>query len=405
MRKISLSSHGLSYLEGCKGFNMISFVAGGNTYNLPNFIAFFLSPKLAISFMKGGMFNTITLQTQDYAGIFQKIVDLAFGKEVEIFDNEIQTLHNYATELENSELCNLLNGFSSLQYSSSSFQRKSILQTYSNPSISSNNVTFHKSALPLLRRPNNAPSALPPLNPSHSARTIINRNKTFQMLQPLQQNPPAEPQNMQIKAVPPPGTRVHIAPRHNVSHSSDRPKTPVVPETNNPASAWGCTVDQNAPVLILKNTQKPRRGAAKIGMAKIESSSCRGTEYEAENILSANIDKCFISLNEAGSWILVDFGNKFLIPSAYSIGGIASTDSYQPQNWALEVLHNEEWFTIDRQKDSPLTQGECRIIQINNEYPGHIFRLRQMGKNSSGSMFLALSTFELFGKLCYGTVE
>ena len=88
MRKISLSSHGLSYLEGCKGFNMISFVAGGNTYNLPNFIAFFLSPKLAISFMKGGMFNTITLQTQDYAGIFQKIVDLAFGKEVEIFGTE-----------------------------------------------------------------------------------------------------------------------------------------------------------------------------------------------------------------------------------------------------------------------------------------------------------------------------
>lgn len=130
--------------------------------------------------------------------------------------------------------------------------------------------------------------------------------------------------------------------------------------------------------------------------------------------------------NEPFSYFGVDLGEgRLLMPSCYSIMNRNST-THVLMNWHLEGSNDmKEWIILDRRiylSDNPYEnyqleeeqkllkkKGATSTWAINLDVSKQFgargfryFRLVQVGKNSSGSDNLALSGFELYGKVCGG---
>lgn len=130
--------------------------------------------------------------------------------------------------------------------------------------------------------------------------------------------------------------------------------------------------------------------------------------------------------NEAYSYFGVDLGDsRLLMPTCYTIMNRNST-THVMMNWHLEGSNDmKDWIILDRRiylSDNPYENYQLEEEQKLLKKKGatstwaisqdvirqfgargfRYFRIVQVGKNSSGSDNLALSGFELYGKVCGG---
>lgn len=130
--------------------------------------------------------------------------------------------------------------------------------------------------------------------------------------------------------------------------------------------------------------------------------------------------------NEPQSFFGVDIGQgRMLLPTCYTIRNRNST-THVLMNWHLEVSNDKvNWTVLDRrvyltgntEEDLQYAQEQKELAQkghtstwgVETEIYREIgftgfryFRIVQVGRNSSGSDNLALSGFELYGKVCAG---
>lgn len=154
---------------------------------------------------------------------------------------------------------------------------------------------------------------------------------------------------------------------------------------------------------------KAQAFASSVGFGKIEDFLTR----TANNLRTGN---------EPNSYLGVDIGNRYLLPSAYSLRN-RNSKSHVCYNWQLEGSRDQvNWQILDRRvhytgddsydynfetdRNALKTPGATSTWGIDPEAldpEGYrFFRIVQIDKNSSGSYNLALSNIEIYGKAIRG---
>ena len=140
----------------------------------------------------------------------------------------------------------------------------------------------------------------------------------------------------------------------------------------------------------------------------ITSSSCRyGSEqYQPQNVINYDDNISFLSEDVPNSWIRFDFKDHRIIPTSYTIktSQRPCTDDCHPKSWVIEGSTDQNsWEVIDTVNDCSDLNGCTRIhnfgmkTQSINKF--RYIQMRQTGKNWANKDFLAINSFELFGKL------
>jgi hypothetical protein len=87
--------------------------------------------------------------------------------------------------------------------------------------------------------------------------------------------------------------------------------------------------------------------------------------------------------------------------SHYSIRSRPDSDGHHPKNWVVEGwIEGTQWIELDRRSERCELVGLSRSVSFStsgSEFFRKI-RLRQTGANSSGSHYLTVGAFELFGE-------
>jgi hypothetical protein len=110
----------------------------------------------------------------------------------------------------------------------------------------------------------------------------------------------------------------------------------------------------------------------------------------------------WMSTNDPNSWICFDFKDRDVSLTNYTLKS-GGADGWFPVNWVIEGSNNGmDWTTLDTQTAQTLrgkyVVDNFRCSSHRSEY-FRCIRLRQTGKNSTGSDQLLLCNVEFFGKL------
>jgi hypothetical protein len=136
----------------------------------------------------------------------------------------------------------------------------------------------------------------------------------------------------------------------------------------------------------------------------ISASSGRSGRDAPRNTADLTADSVFVSANTANQWLCYDFKNRRVLPSYYTLRSNfdGQPNWSNPKSWVVEISDDGvEWVMVDVQQNTcclndrnvvasfPIRGGkECRMV-----------RLRQTDLNHSGTHFLVMSSFEVFGTL------
>jgi hypothetical protein len=136
------------------------------------------------------------------------------------------------------------------------------------------------------------------------------------------------------------------------------------------------------------------------GTVEVKSSGDNGNS--AYQIVGENWSTYWISTNQPGSWILLDFKTRSVSPTHYTIK--SDNGGYYIKAWAVEGSNdNTTWTQLDSQSTNDHTSvSVVRTYSIQNASTIPFFkyiRLRQTSTNANNSHYLALSGFEIFGRI------
>lgn len=138
---------------------------------------------------------------------------------------------------------------------------------------------------------------------------------------------------------------------------------------------------------------------------KIECSNQYRDSYGPNNTVLFNENKYFCSNGDSNSWISFDFKNHRAIPNYYSIkSGPYPQNAHHPKTWVIEGSNNnKKWDIISEQDCCPSLNGKNFVcaFPIKNSCSKRFryIRMRQTGSNWANCYFLAIDSFEIFGKL------
>jgi hypothetical protein len=125
---------------------------------------------------------------------------------------------------------------------------------------------------------------------------------------------------------------------------------------------------------------------------------------DPKNIADLEVHSNFGSLNMPNQWICYDFQDMRIRPTHYSIKSSydARVNDANLKSWVVEVsISGSEWDIIDQRDMNNELNGPNRIrsFPVSDVEECRYIRLRQTGKNHSGTDFLIFSAFEVFGTL------
>jgi len=137
------------------------------------------------------------------------------------------------------------------------------------------------------------------------------------------------------------------------------------------------------------------------GIIEVTSST---TEYnEPHQVLNNQWKDFWYSKDEPNQWLCIDFKEKKLNINYYSIKTHGSGPGFSHiKSWIIEgSVSGHEWVIIDsKQNNFDLNRRNAIVsYSIINEGQFRYIRIKQTGKNHSGSNYLCLAGLELFGKL------
>eukprot|EP01084_Bolivina_argentea_P160593 279642_1 len=109
-----------------------------------------------------------------------------------------------------------------------------------------------------------------------------------------------------------------------------------------------------------------------------------------------------VTIAEDNAWMQVDFKDKLIQPSYYTLKHYSSWDAEALRNWTLQASNDGiHWATVKQhEEDTSLSKrGETHtwILQSRGAY--RIWRIKQTGLNSHKRKYLACSGIEFYGQL------
>jgi hypothetical protein len=112
-------------------------------------------------------------------------------------------------------------------------------------------------------------------------------------------------------------------------------------------------------------------------------------------------DNCFYSANAPDQWFCYDFKDRRVVLTHYIVRP-HQWAKYNPRSWVVESSNDgESWIELDR-KVSCDDLSEVHVIRgfpISIAVQGRMVRFRHTGRNLSGSYYLCLTAFEVYGTL------
>jgi len=137
------------------------------------------------------------------------------------------------------------------------------------------------------------------------------------------------------------------------------------------------------------------------GIVSVTQSSTYSNLY-AKNCVDLNSDSYSETESQPNQWISFDFKEMKVRVTNYSIRAAHVQGCSNPKSWVIEVCDDgKSWEEVDRQGENQYLNGEnfSHTFNISNPRFCRFLRLRQISSHQSGSGFLVLRHFELFGSL------
>jgi hypothetical protein len=136
----------------------------------------------------------------------------------------------------------------------------------------------------------------------------------------------------------------------------------------------------------------------------IASSICNS--HVPKQALDLSTDTCFSSENRPNQWLCYDFKELRIVPSGYAIRSGAKgwcTPCYL-RSWVIETsMDGKTWNMIDRRGNiGSLTGAAIQSFSIPNGEECRMIRLRQTGKSDFNYDHLTVVSWEIFGTLLDG---
>lgn len=140
------------------------------------------------------------------------------------------------------------------------------------------------------------------------------------------------------------------------------------------------------------------------GIVSITSSSVYNDNHQPINATKSNENSFYLSNDEPNQWIMYDFAQNDIIPYHYSLRSTCGWGSDEENicNWTIEVSNDgKTWIEIDRHEESQDLNGSniTKKFAVQKNVRCKSIRIRQIGKNTYNRSYLALSLFEIFGKI------
>ena len=110
---------------------------------------------------------------------------------------------------------------------------------------------------------------------------------------------------------------------------------------------------------------------------------------------------CLGSYDNPPTWLEITFGNRYIIPSYYSMQGrISQYDGYYLRTWILEgKTQNGKWIKLDAQENNPFSYGSFKTFPIGINIPIKSLKINMTGTDSYGKWWICMRHFDIYGCL------
>lgn len=149
---------------------------------------------------------------------------------------------------------------------------------------------------------------------------------------------------------------------------------------------------------------QPFRNPGQRGILVVDSSPLaqQPASEPAWAITGREVVRC-VTLPSQETWFSVDFVRYAIRPTHYALRHYSSFDREALRNWVLEGSNNgKKWSSLNKHANdnSLFKKGMVHVWPVKkNKTAYRMFRIKMTGPNSNNNRFLALSGFEIYGKL------
>lgn len=146
------------------------------------------------------------------------------------------------------------------------------------------------------------------------------------------------------------------------------------------------------------------RNPMELEMLKVEPSSLMHNSEPPSAVVGREVVRC-VTQNKPNSFFIIDFQSFSIIPTAYTIRHYLSWNVEALRSWVFEGSTNKrDWVVLKKHiNDTTISViGQPYTIKLTEINPSQAFRyfcIRMTGPNSNNHNYLALSGFEIYGKL------
>ena len=141
-----------------------------------------------------------------------------------------------------------------------------------------------------------------------------------------------------------------------------------------------------------------------LGKIRVSASTVKGDSEPLSAVVGRTCVRC-VTESLPNQWMLIEFVDLYVIPTAYSLKHYSSFDVEALRNWRFEASNDcKTWFVImNHELDASLDKkGGTKTWTLDNAPKDRgfkYFRLYQHGPNSNSNNYLACSGFEIYGYL------
>lgn len=154
--------------------------------------------------------------------------------------------------------------------------------------------------------------------------------------------------------------------------------------------------------LATQNGTRPFVNPVQEGTMNASASSLMSDSVPVRAITGQDVVRC-VTKPIRNSWMQIDFENRSVRPTYYSLRHYNSWDTEALRYWVLEASNDgSNWTVISTHEDdrSLNRKGAVHTWAIPGVSQAYqFFHVRQTGRNSNNHFYLALSGIELYGEL------
>jgi hypothetical protein len=417
--ELTLSSTGLSNLAAPKLRNDFTFIVGEDSHKCPWFVADFLSPKIAQLHFTDSSIDEFVIETEDTEKQFGEFLAFGRGSSVRVMESNLSFLVSIACELSNFELYfALLDHFSenvAISTLCEHFRSFSVLDCL--PVHAVQYLASHFFEIPVLFL-NELPFTILVQILSSECLKIISEDSLFEF---ILSNAAGHIEYLELFEFVQfeflTSTEINKFILWSFDHLGDlnftlsfwkriakRLSLDVSPKSENDERhclSFPLRPDYPLEGIIAFLTRKHWANVATTHIVEVSASGVASTNY-AHYAVDLNNDCHFQSPNELNQWLKLDFKDKRVKLTHYSISG-CKHDPFMP-SWVIEGSmdgDDNNWAVLDCRTDN--TEIDSRhplgTFNVGESAFYRFIRVRGTDQRPNNTHYLRISKFELFGFL------